>query len=64
MAAAAVAVAPAVVVNVVRNNESDDELFDREELTVITAAVDGSIPEEDEAETNVECKPAVIVIGG
>ena len=52
------------VINVVRNNESDDDLFDREELSVITAAVDGSILEEEEAETNVECKPAVVVVGG
>lgn len=59
VAAAAVAVAPAF-----EDVAASASLFDREELSVITAAVVGSITEEEDDETNDECKPAVVVVGG
>ena len=56
---AAVAAAPAVE-DVAPASAS---LFEREELSVITAAVVGSITEEEDEETTDECKPAVVVVG-
>ena len=58
VAAAAVAVAPAF-----EDVAASASLFDREELSVITAAVVGSITEEEDEETTDECKPAVVVVG-